>query len=92
MPMLKVSPYWCAGGGEKACSGGGVCGEGGGQGEGGQESNWQSGHLRLSRNILNMHLRAIPDICHFLGLNISHSNDTLNKEQNSTRSFGFFKT
>ena len=41
-------------------------------------------------SILNMNLRAIPDICHFLGLNISHSNDTLNKEQNSTRSFGFF--
>ena len=34
----------------------------------------------LSRNILNMHLRAIPDICHFLGLNISHSNAKLNKE------------
>ena len=47
-------------------------------------------NVRLSRNILNMHLRAIADICHFLGLNISHSNDTLNKEQNSTRSFGFF--
>ena len=45
---------------------------------------------QVTSNILNMHLRAIPDICHFLGLNISHSNDTLNKEQNSTRSFGFF--